>query len=92
MDAFLFAYITRLVLYLFAAYFSARKRIWWLMITCLTAAFVGTLSFMTRDELVTGGVSNLLGLALLITALDLRPRPAGIKTFWLPKIKKTPKE
>lgn len=74
METFTIVYITRMALYFIAGYIAFSKRIWWLGATAVIAGIIGTVSFATQDEVLVGIVSNLLGLMLVITALDAKRR------------------
>lgn len=74
MDLFLIVYLSRLVLYLLGAYIAFSKKRYWIFAVAAISAVIGSLSFFTRDEFITGTASNLLGLFILMAALDARKR------------------
>lgn len=74
METFVIVYLSRMSMYLLAAYIAFSKRAYWLGAVATICAIIGTTSFVTRDEMVTGVLSNLLGLLVLIAALDVKRR------------------
>lgn len=65
--------LSRVAIYLFAAYIAYVHRNWWVVILAALAATIATVSYAVDGKLVSGLLSNLFAVLILMVAYHTRP-------------------
>lgn len=74
MEDFVIFYISRVILYTLALTILLFKRQFWLSSVWLLCIIIATASLITRDEYITGILSNGLAFLAVITSLTIKRR------------------